>query len=140
MKNLKILAIFTLLTLVMLFASSSSQAGEVSYKVEKLTYLEVNASINPATLNYLQTNFEKLSREQGDIVFIKLDTPGGLVSTTKEILTLIKERQKDHKMSVLFISHDLSLVAQFADRVLVMHQGRLVESGTVKQIFKTLNL
>ena len=58
------------------------------------------------------------------------------VTVQKEILTLIKERQKDHKMSVLFISHDLSLVAQFADRVLVMHQGILVESGTVKQIFK----
>ena len=62
------------------------------------------------------------------------------VTVQKEILTLIKERQKDYKMSVLFISHDLSLVAQFADRVLVMHQGRLVESGTVKQILKTLKI
>ena len=59
------------------------------------------------------------------------------VTVQKEILTLIKDRQKAHKMSVLFISHDLSVVAQFADRVLVMHQGRLVESGTVKQILKT---
>ena len=58
------------------------------------------------------------------------------VTVQKEILTLIKDRQKAHKMSVLFISHDLSVVAQFADRVLVMHQGRLVESGTVAEIFK----
>lgn len=58
------------------------------------------------------------------------------VTVQKEILTLIKDRQKAHKMSVLFISHDLSVVAQFADRVLVMHQGRLVESGTVTEIFK----
>ena len=58
------------------------------------------------------------------------------VTVQKEILTLIKDRQKTHKMSVLFISHDLSVVAQFADRVLVMHQGILVESGTVAEIFK----
>ena len=58
------------------------------------------------------------------------------VTVQKEILTLIKARQKAHKMSVLFISHDLSVVAQFADRVLVMHQGRLVEGGTVAEIFK----
>jgi peptide/nickel transport system ATP-binding protein len=58
------------------------------------------------------------------------------VTVQKEILTLIKARQKAHKMSVLFISHDLSVVAEFADRVLVMHQGRLVEGGTVAEIFK----
>jgi peptide/nickel transport system ATP-binding protein len=58
------------------------------------------------------------------------------VTVQEEILTLIKDRQKAHKMSVLFISHDLSVVAQFADRVLVMHEGRLVETGTVAEIFK----
>ena len=74
----------------------------------------------------------------GDPDLIIADEPTTALDVTvqKEILTLIKDRQKDHKMSVLFISHDLSLVAQFADRALVMHQGRLVESGTVKQIFK----
>ena len=58
------------------------------------------------------------------------------VTVQKEILTLIKEQQKAYKMSVLFISHDLSLVAQFADRVLVMQEGKLLESGTVEEIFK----
>ena len=58
------------------------------------------------------------------------------VTVQKEILTLIKDRQKAQKMSVLFISHDLSVVARFADRVLVMHEGSLVESGTVAEIFK----
>ena len=59
------------------------------------------------------------------------------VTVQKEILTLIKALQKANKMSVLFISHDLSVVAQFADRVLVMHQGKLVEKGTVEEIFKS---
>lgn len=54
-----------------------------------MTILEVNSSINPATFNYLQTNFKKLSAKNKDMVLLKLDTPGGLVSTTKEILTLI---------------------------------------------------
>ncbi|MEK9603420.1 MAG: ABC transporter ATP-binding protein [Flavobacteriaceae bacterium] len=58
------------------------------------------------------------------------------VTVQKEILTLIKDRQKADKMSVLFISHDLSVVAQFADRVMVMHNGKLVESGTTEEIFK----
>ena len=58
------------------------------------------------------------------------------VMVQKEILSLIKDRQKAHKMSVLFISHDLSVVARFADRVLVLNQGRLIESGTVAEIFK----
>lgn len=58
------------------------------------------------------------------------------VTVQKEILTLIKALQKANKMSVLFISHDLSVVAQFADRVLVMQQGKLVEKGTVEEIFK----
>ena len=58
------------------------------------------------------------------------------VTVQKEILTLIKEQQKAHKMSVLFISHDLSVVAEFADRVLLMQEGKLVESGNLEKIFK----
>ena len=58
------------------------------------------------------------------------------VTVQKEILALIKEQQKAHKMSVLFISHDLSVVAEFADRVLLMQEGKLVESGNLEKIFK----
>jgi peptide/nickel transport system ATP-binding protein len=39
-------------------------------------------------------------------------------------------------MSIIFISHDLSLVSEIAHRVLVMYQGEIVEQGEVKQIFK----
>ena len=45
------------------------------------------------------------------------------VTVQKEILSLLKAKQKTNKMSILFISHDLSLVAKFADRVMVMHIG-----------------
>ncbi|PQJ17930.1 hypothetical protein BST94_09550 [Nonlabens xylanidelens] len=40
-------------------------------------------------------------------------------------------------MSILFISHDLSLVRAIADRILVMYQGKIVEQGTSKTIFET---
>ncbi|MDA9588625.1 ABC transporter ATP-binding protein [Flavobacteriaceae bacterium] len=58
------------------------------------------------------------------------------VTVQKEIIELLKSLQKKYKMSVLFISHDLALVKQLADRILVMYQGSIVESGTSKFLFK----
>lgn len=57
------------------------------------------------------------------------------VTVQKEILLLLKEIQKETKMSVLFISHDLSLVSELADRVMVMYKGEIVEQGETSLIF-----
>jgi peptide/nickel transport system ATP-binding protein len=57
------------------------------------------------------------------------------VTVQKEILSLLKTKQKSNKMSILFISHDLSLVAEFADRVMVMHRGELIENEKTKILF-----
>ena len=57
------------------------------------------------------------------------------VTVQKEIIALLKEIQKETQMSVIFISHDLALVSEIADRVLVMYKGKIVESGTSKAIF-----
>lgn len=57
------------------------------------------------------------------------------VIVQKEILELLKALQKETKMSVLFISHDLALVARFANKVMVMYKGSIVEQGTTQQIF-----
>jgi peptide/nickel transport system ATP-binding protein len=59
------------------------------------------------------------------------------VTVQKEIIQLLKDLQKQTGMSLLFISHDLSLVSEIADKVLVMYQGNIVEKGSVLQIFKT---
>lgn len=59
------------------------------------------------------------------------------VTVQKEIIHLLKDLQQETGMSLLFISHDLSLVSEIADRVLVMFRGNIVEQGTVYQIFKT---
>ena len=59
------------------------------------------------------------------------------VTVQKDIIELIKEIQKETKMSVIFISHDLALISEIANRTLVMYKGEIVESGTTKTIFKT---
>src|ERR1700756_2169948 len=58
------------------------------------------------------------------------------VTTQKQILTLIRDLQRDHGTAVLFITHDMGVVAEIADRVAVMRQGRLVETGALQTILR----
>lgn len=58
------------------------------------------------------------------------------VTVQKEIILLLKQLQKEEGMSILFISHDLALISEICDRVLVMYQGDIVEQGSVNDIFK----
>jgi len=58
------------------------------------------------------------------------------VTVQKEIIELLKELQKETQMSIIFITHDLALVSEIADSVLVMYQGAIVEQGAVEQVFK----
>ncbi|WP_342241327.1 ABC transporter ATP-binding protein [Inquilinus sp. OTU3971] len=57
------------------------------------------------------------------------------VTTQAEILDLIKRLQAEFGMAVLFITHDMGVVAEIADDVLVMYQGRVMEHGSVDRIF-----
>lgn len=59
------------------------------------------------------------------------------VTVQKEIIELLKELQIETKMSIIFITHDLALVSEIADDVIVMYQGKIVEQGNAKQIFKS---
>ena len=56
------------------------------------------------------------------------------VTTQKQILLLIKELQVKHQTAVLFITHDFGVVAEIADRIVVMNRGDLIESGTRHEI------
>ncbi|MDN3723222.1 ABC transporter ATP-binding protein [Aequorivita sp. SDUM287046] len=58
------------------------------------------------------------------------------VTVQKEIISLLKSLQQETKMAMLFISHDLSLVSEIADRVVVMYKGNIVENATTIDIFK----
>ncbi|STQ93735.1 Glutathione import ATP-binding protein GsiA [Janthinobacterium lividum] len=58
------------------------------------------------------------------------------VTIQKQIMDLIAALQKKHQMSVLFITHDLGLVGEIADHVIVMRHGEVRETGEVRQVFE----
>ena len=58
------------------------------------------------------------------------------VSIQAQILLLLKELQKELGLSYLFISHDLRVVRHMADSIAVMHQGKIVEQGSIKGIYE----
>lgn len=58
------------------------------------------------------------------------------VTVQAQILKLMKNLQEEHQASILFITHDLGVVAEIADDVIVMYGGRVVESGPVEEVFR----
>ncbi len=57
------------------------------------------------------------------------------VTVQKTILELMKKLQMEHNMGILFITHDLGVIAELADTVAVMYKGKIVEQGPVLEIF-----
>lgn len=57
------------------------------------------------------------------------------ISVQAQVLNLLLELHKTERLTYLFISHDLSVIYHLADRVLVLYQGKIVESGEVEQVF-----
>ncbi|MCL4109116.1 UNVERIFIED_CONTAM: hypothetical protein GTU68_031028 [Idotea baltica] len=58
------------------------------------------------------------------------------VTVQKTILDLMRKLQQESDMGILFITHDLGVVAEIADRVIVMYKGEIVEQGSVLEIFR----
>lgn len=58
------------------------------------------------------------------------------VTVQATILDLMRELQREHNMAMMFITHDLGVVAEIADDVIVMYKGKIVETGSVQQIFE----
>jgi len=69
------------------------------------------------------------------LIIMDEPTTGLDVTTSVKILELIRELRDKTGCALLFISHDLSVVARVADRVLVMRQGAVLEEGSVRQVF-----
>jgi peptide/nickel transport system ATP-binding protein len=61
------------------------------------------------------------------------------VTVQQSVLALLKRLQKKFKMSIIFITHDLGVLAQIADNLIIMYEGKIVETGDVKSIFHHAN-
>ncbi len=70
-----------------------------------------------------------------DILIADEPTTALDVTVQKTILELLRTLQKKHNISLIFISHNLDVIADIADNVLVMYKGQIVEKGIIKQIF-----
>jgi len=69
--------------------------------------------------------------------FIVLDEPTSAldVSVQAQVMNLLRELQSKHRFTYIFITHNLNVVSYLADCVAIMYLGRIVESGSVKELF-----
>ena len=70
-----------------------------------------------------------------DILLADEPTTALDVTTQAQILSLIYEKKEETGMSVIFVTHDLALVEHFADRIIILYNGRIMESGKTEDIF-----
>lgn len=71
-------------------------------------------------------------------VLLIADEPTTALDVTVQaaILRLLRELRQQYHLSLIFVTHDLNLVGELADRVIVMYQGQIVEAGTVEEVFR----
>ncbi len=58
------------------------------------------------------------------------------VTVQKQIMELLQGLKEENNLSFLFISHNLALVQSFCDRILVMHEGKIVEEGSTDEVIQ----
>ncbi len=71
-----------------------------------------------------------------DVILLDEPTSALDVSVQKQVLSLLSDLQVKHKLSYLFISHDLRVIRAMSHRVIVMREGKVVESGAVEDVFE----
>ncbi len=69
--------------------------------------------------------------------FVVADVPVSALDMTiqKQVLELLKRLQAEHGFACVFISHNLAVVSEIADRIVVMNAGKIIEEGSVADIF-----
>ncbi len=130
-----------------------SKASQVVYKLtkriakEKAIKLMEEVGIPEARIRFRQYPFEfSGGMRQRIVIAIALsanpdilicDEPTTALDVTiqAQILELINKLKKEHNLSIIFITHDLGVVANMADRIAVMYAGKIVEYGTAEEVF-----
>ncbi len=122
----------------------------LSKKEAKIKVLELFEKVNlPRPDNIYRSYPHQLSGGQKQRIMIAMaiannpdlliaDEPTTALDVTvqKEIITLLNNLRKDYGMGLIFISHDLGVISEVADEVVVMYKGSIVESGNIKSVFK----
>ncbi|RYZ16895.1 MAG: ABC transporter ATP-binding protein, partial [Sphingobacteriales bacterium] len=122
----------------------TTHKGEKVLEIVKDLFTQVEL---PATSAMLNRYPHQLSGGQRQRVMIAMAMAGGPklliadepttaldVKVQKNILVLLKKLQREKGLSLLLITHDMGIVAHMADRVAVMHKGRIVETGETKDV------
>lgn len=114
---------------------------------EKVIAAMREVGLDPATRNRYPAEFSGGQRQRVAIAravilqpqLIILDEPTSALdrSVQKQILTLLKKLQQDHRLAYIFISHDLQVVRALCHQVVVLRQGEVVEQGNCEEIFTT---
>lgn len=115
---------------------------ERNRRVEELLKI---VGLNPEHANRYPHEFSGGQRQRIGIAralavnpkFIVCDEPISAldVSIQAQVVNLLKQLQKDHQLTYLFIAHDLSMVKYISDRIAVMYQGKIVELGSADDVY-----
>jgi membrane-bound serine protease (ClpP class) len=103
------------------------------YPITHIHALDVQTSINPATFNYIKTHLDKLTPSKEEALLIKLNTPGGLVTTTKDIIT---EIGKTNVPVIIWVTPEgasatsAGAIISSAAHILVMSEGTNIGAAT----------
>lgn len=134
-KSMKTYQILLRLTITFFIFLASPLASE--YSIENSLEMTIDSPIGPATYNYAKEAFTQAKEKKRDLIIIKLNTPGGLVSSTKNILTLIGE--SDVPVAIWITPEGSSAtsagaIIASAAHVLVMSDGTNIGAATPIQM------